>query len=279
MANQIIRSDRGHVELLIEGSGALLARMAPHSGDELFRLGQWTNEVLDGLRGLDGNMPAPLFVAIGEIANVGHLTASHRNAQWQRFRESAAEGPRRVCSLFLRFATSTGTPVEETFLGFFPFNLFPPPTIQEGGTLSQEEFTRKWEAGQGDFLLTFFFETDVYDLSRALRDWCKARTGEFPFRFERNAMPSAITRSALTMRFPGVRDRVWHRDRPIIFEFRPVNRKEAYQLEASYWRSVKDNRRAELADEIRARLEEAAATQPVSALGQPLGAGRAQAGS
>jgi hypothetical protein len=65
---------------------------------------------------------------------------------------------------------------------------------------------------------------------------------------------SPVTRSVLSIRFPRTRARGWHLDRAIIFEFRPVNQVEAYQLEAAYWRSVNDERRAELAEEIRARF-------------------------
>jgi hypothetical protein len=41
----------------------------------------------------------------------------------------------------------------------------------------------------------------------------------------------------------------------VVFELRPISRQEAYGLEADYWRSVNDTRRAELAEEIRARLD------------------------
>jgi hypothetical protein len=50
------------------------------------------------------------------------------------------------------------------------------------------------------------------------------------------------------------RDRRWHFDRAIIFEFRPVNTAEAYVFDAAYWSSVRVESRAQLADELRARL-------------------------
>jgi hypothetical protein len=44
-----------------------------------------------------------------------------------------------------------------------------------------------------------------------------------------------------------------------------VNPQEAYKLEGDYWRLVGDERRAELADEIRARLEkQTGGQQPVA---------------
>jgi hypothetical protein len=256
-ANQVIRGEGGAVELLVEDNRALLASMSTHGGSELFRLGRWTTEVFRGFRGLDGNLPAPLLIPVQRIAELGCLSASDRDAAWRQLRETPLDGPRRVCSLFLRTTTDTGKPIEERFLRFFPFNLFPAPPIEENETISAEEFTRRWEAGNEDFLLTAYLQSDVHDLSQALRDWCRSPSGEFPFRFEPSAVDSPVTRSVLSIRFPRTRDRGWHLDRAIIFEFRPVNRAEAYQLEATYWRSVNDDRRAELAEEIRARLANA----------------------
>jgi hypothetical protein len=266
-ANQVLRSDRGRAELLLEGGGELLASMDTQHDSELFRLGAWTGEILRGLRGLDGNLPAPLFVPIAEIAELGRQTASDRNAAWLRLREQPAPGPRRISSLFLRFASDTGVPVEETFLGFFPFNFFPAPTIDGGGQMSPEEFTQRWEAGTDDCVLTMYFQSDIYDLAYALREWSRDPSGEFPFRFLRDEVTFPVTRSALAIRFLRARDRLWHVDRPIVFEFRPVNRAEAYHLEANYWRSVNDHRRAELAEEISARV--AGATPVATTEGQP----------
>jgi hypothetical protein len=118
-ANQLIHDDRGRVELLAESNGALLASIEVHRGNELFRLGLWTADVLRGLRGLDGRLPAPLFVQAQRISELGRISASDRNAEWQRLRDLPAEGLHRVCSLFLRLATDTGTPVERRFCDSF----------------------------------------------------------------------------------------------------------------------------------------------------------------
>jgi hypothetical protein len=253
-ANQVVHRKGATVELLLQDNRALLASMRTHGGRDLFQLGPWSAEVLRGLRGLDGGLPAPVFVPVQRITELGHLSASDRDAAWRQLREPSAAGPRRVCSAFLRITTDTSRPIEEMFLGFFPFNLFPAPLVEANETISVEEFTRRWEAGDDDFVVIGYFQTDVHELSQALREWCKARYGEFPFHFEPNTVNSPVNRSVLSIRFGRARARGWHIDRPVIFEFRPVNRAEAYQLEAQYWRSVNDERRAELAEEIRARL-------------------------
>jgi hypothetical protein len=123
--------------------------------------------------------------------------------------------------------------------------------------MTQEELDRQWESGEVDFRLTAFFEPDVYEMVRLLREWCRDPRTEFPFgfRFGSDSIPGPVTRSSLSVVFPMAIDRVWHRERPVIFEFRLVSRAERYQLEAAYWRSVNDEARAGLADELRARLE------------------------
>jgi hypothetical protein len=253
-ANQLIRSGRASLELLVEDTSGLVAAMDAPRGGDLFRLGPWTPDVLRGLRNLDGNLPAPLFVPRARIMDLAHLSASEREAAWLQLRGAPSGGAPRNSSLFFRMSTDTGRPTEERFLRFLPFDVFPAPTIENNETMTPEEFKRRWELADGNFVITAYFQSDVYDLCQSLRDWCRSPSGAFPFRFERDAVDSPLTRSALNIRFLGARSRVWHVDRPIIFEFRPVNRAEAYEREATYWRSVKDERRAELADEIRGRL-------------------------
>ncbi len=65
---------------------------------------------------------------------------------------------------------------------------------------------------------------------------------------------SPVTRSVLSIRFLPTLDRIWYRQRPVIFEFRPANQIEAYKFEADYWRSIHDESRATLATEIRDRI-------------------------
>jgi hypothetical protein len=160
-----------------------------------------------------------------------------------------------MSTLFVRITNPAGIPVEETFVGFHPGLLFPAPTVGEGSNYSQEQLSQLWESGQTDFRITSFFGSDVYELAQKLREWCD-QGGEFPFRFHfgTDGTPHPVTRSVLCVRLLPAIPRAWYRERPIVFEFRPVNRVEAYELEATYWRSVGDEARAALATEIRDRL-------------------------
>jgi hypothetical protein len=261
-ANQLLQSGRGSIEFIVEDSGALLASATPRGGDDLFHLGTFTSAVMRGCRGLNGKLPAPLFIPTSTIERLAEVTASDRSAAWHEYQAAPPGGARQVTSLFSRIATDSGATVEENFLGFFPFDFFPAPEIEEGGAMSREEFTRRWQAAEEDFLITTFFQEDLYELLKGLREWCAQRSGEFPFRIQSGGPPTPVTRTAMSIRFLPVRNRVWHRDRPVIFEFRLVNRRDAYQLEATYWRSQNDDRRAELADEIMQRLEPEAGLQP-----------------
>ncbi len=152
-------------------------------------------------------------------------------------------------------ANPDGVVVEESFLTILTRNPFSAPRVGPGGSVTQEDLDRQWNGGEVDFRMTAYFEADVFEMARLLREWCRNTRSEFPFRFRfgPNDPPTPLARSVLSVVFPRAADRVWHRERPIVFEFRPVNRAEAYELEASFWRASGQPARAELADEIRAR--------------------------
>jgi hypothetical protein len=254
-ANDLFQRTDARVDVVSDSDGALLLGLTAHGRVPPFRLGAFNAAVIAGLGGLDPVVPAPLFVPSQEISRLGSLSPSERHEAWQQFRGNPPGGRHRVSSIYLRMATDGGHVIEERFLGFFSFDFFPAPAIESNAVWSAENFRNAWDAAALDFVIQGFFEDDVHVLSQALLEWLRARKGEFPFRLEPNTVTSPVTRSALAIRLLRARDRVWHVDRPIIFEFRPVNRREAYRLEAVYWRSVNDERRAALADEIYSRLE------------------------
>jgi hypothetical protein len=249
-ANQVIRSSGARIELIIEEGDRQLAIMESPQGSTLFGIWPGTENIQRALRGLDGGLPAPVRVAPDAIAEIANMAAAEREARWRAERDYGSDPRRRVSSVFLRLSMPDGRPFEERFLRFFPFSFFPAPTFGNGDGVDAEELRRQWTEGENDFLFTCFFHTDIHELALELRNWCQNPQGEFPFRFQSGGTPDPVTRSMLTVRLLRRRDRLWHLDRPIIFEFRPVNRKEAYEMESNYWRSVGDERRAQLAQEI-----------------------------
>jgi hypothetical protein len=249
-ANQIIRSTGARMELIVEEGDHLLAVMDIPQGNFLFGLWPGPENIQRALRGLDGESPAPVRVAPNAIAEIADMTPTDRGARWHAERHYGSDPRRRVSSVFLRMTTADGHPFEEQFHRFLPFNFFPTPTIQTDGSVTAEEVQRHWTEGESDFILTYFYHEDIHELTQELRNWCQDPRSEFPFRFQAGGVPNPVTRSRLTIRLLRRRDRVWYVDRPIIFEFRPVNQREAYEMEANYWRQRGDERRAELAQEI-----------------------------
>src|SRR5262249_5516219 len=138
-----------------------------------------------------------------------------RTARWRAERDNASDPRRRVNSVFLRLSMPDGHPFEEEFLCFLPFSFFSAPVLTADDMRAAEEARRQWNEGEVDCQLTCYFASDIHVLAQELRNWCDNRRTEFPFRFESGGIPEPITRSACTVRLFQVRDRVWHRDRPI----------------------------------------------------------------
>jgi hypothetical protein len=249
-ANQVMRSGGARIELIIEEGNRQLGIMENAPGDALFPMGPGQENIQRALRGLDSVSPAPIHMTPGAMAEIANMTQYDREARWQAERHYDVNPRRRVSSVFLRLAMADGRPFEERFLRFFPFSFFPAPSFENGEGVEADELRRQWTEGENDFLLTCFYNPDIHELALELCNWCKNPQGEFPFRFYSGGTPEPITRSILTIRLLRSRERRWYRDRPIIFEFRPVNRREAYKMEASYWQAMGDERRAQLAQEI-----------------------------
>jgi hypothetical protein len=240
-ANQVIRTSGARIELIVEEGDRQLAIMERAQGSILFGIWPGPENIQRALRDLDGSLPAPVRVAPEAIAEIANMSPAERDARWLGEREYEADPRRRVSSIYLRLVMPNGLPFE---------SFFPAPAFEDADGFTGEELRRQWAEAENDFLITTFFETDIHELAQELRNWCHNPQGEFPFRFQSGGTPGPVTRSTLTVRLLRSRDRVWYRDRPIIFEFRPVNRREAYQMEANYWRSMGDERRAELAQAI-----------------------------
>jgi hypothetical protein len=248
-ANQAIRSGRARIEMILEEGDRLLGSMDTVQGSGVFASGPDSAGTLRALRGVEGALHAPLQVPRETIAAIANMTASARSLHWQGVRANVAEQPR-ISSVFLRMTTADGRPYEERFLRFFPFSFFPAPTFEVDDSSKAEEVRRQWDEAESDFLITGFFCPDVHELKRELVNWFQDPSSDFPFRFMTGGTPEPVTRSKLTVRLLRSRDRIWHRDRPIIFEFRPVDRRESYEMEAAYWQSMGDSRRERLAREI-----------------------------
>jgi hypothetical protein len=254
-ANHLLGDPAMRIELLDEGSDRVLGSMANPSAHVIFPLEQFQGSISKGLRGLENSLPAPVLLPRNEMTRAAELTPSERAARWQALRNRDRADVPRFSAIFLRLTNAEGRPFDERFLAYLPFQLFNPPTFKDEADPSPlGDWRQKWVDADDDFILTSYFVEDIHELSKLIENWCKTPEENFPVKFSGDSDPSVISRSMMTVRFLRRRDRIWHIDRPIVFELRPVNPEEAYEMEAGYWRSLGDDRRAELAHEICDRI-------------------------
>jgi hypothetical protein len=248
-ANQVVRNSGARIEVILEEGDRQLGVMEGLQGNILFRLWDGPEVIQRALRGLEGDLPAPVRTLPSRIIEIAKMSQDERAKSWESERNYDSYPRKRVSSIYLRLTTADGRPFEERFLRFLPFSFFPAPTF-ETDEPTVEEVTRQWNEAENDFLITCFFGTDIHELADELCKWCDDPQNEFPFRFGSDGPPEPVTRSVLTVRLLRSRDHIFYRDRPIIFEFRPANRKEAYSMEAKFWQEKGDELRAKLAQEI-----------------------------
>jgi hypothetical protein len=257
-ASNIVQTAGARIELVSEDSGRMFASLVLNETADYFGIADWDPDVFRGLQGADGSLPFPVLLSQARLAEFGRLPEPERASEWEQLRRSAASDPPTVCSVYVRISNEVGAAALEEFLCFLPRLPISPPILGEGAPMDQTTFEAHWRAGTEEFTITAYFETDVLEMARLLRAWCLDPSTPFPFSFNPDAISSPLTRTFATIHLPRVIDRVWHRERPVVFEFRPIDRAESYELEAGYWRSQGDNARAELAEEIRDRLQQAA---------------------
>ncbi len=257
VANRQIELEGLRIEFVFAWSEQLFgtANVAKASGG-FFKVPPVWNESLRSLDGLEGNLPLPLFVNQDRLRQIAASTPQERQAFWRGLREKPLAERPLFTALLLQFAGPDEAPViHEEFLNFHSGFQFPPPALADGGTMSQEDFARKWSDGAEEVTVSAFFRSNVYELAESLRTWAQGAEGEFPLSFDTTDDSEPGFRSKFEIIFGPEADRVWHRLRPVTFRLRPISGSESYKIEAAYWRQIGDARRAELAEEIRSRRE------------------------
>lgn len=250
-ANKLAREGRARLELVLGKDEQLIGSSECPPGASCFVLGRDDDHFQRALRGLPNNSPCPTSLTASELIRVGNMAGSARQEYWDEISRNCTD---RHSAVFIRMLTAEGRPFEEQFLRFLPYDFIKSPEIDESSAvMTANELKVKWNDGRTDFAITGFFAPDMFELATNLRDWCRDLQGDFPFGFSNETSSEPTLRTMLTIRLLPRRNRVWHQDRPVIFEFRPVNRRESYHIEAEYWRGKGDEPRAKLAEEIRDR--------------------------
>lgn len=255
-AQKLLDQTPVNLEVIRDDKNELLVSTTSDPPLKLFKLLLWDDRAVSALEGLDKSLPLPLFLIRGQVEEVLSLN-SHIDRQrwWQNIIDTPSEELRTYYSVYLRITSETGRIIEDSFLQFIHDNPFTPPTLEEGASLTQDELDSKWNTGSEDFKIQAFFDVELMDGVSSLIAWMKNPASDFPFKFEFDNEVRSISqdRTVISVVLNKIINKTWYMERPLVFEFRPINRYEAYDLEAKYWRSVQDYPRQLLAEEIRDR--------------------------
>ena len=93
-ANQTIQSGRARIEMILEQGDRLLGSLESPRGARLFSLGPDSANFQRALRGVEGELPAPVQVPLDSLATVGNMSARDRASHWQEARLKNTEKPR-----------------------------------------------------------------------------------------------------------------------------------------------------------------------------------------
>jgi hypothetical protein len=254
-ANQLLTQEGVRFELLFGDSGRFFGGGSLGAGGAtLFNVPDWYAAARAALQGLDGELPFPQFVSRDDLMRVASASPADREAYWREVRDRAAEERPVVTYFLLQMVDAVGRVYGEEFLGFVRGTLSNPFVLDAQAGVSQQDLDRQWQAGAVSFSITGSFTEDTFQLSNVLLEWADDLRADFPLHFTSQGVTEPGLRSVVTMAYLPSVDRTWHRFRPVVIQVRPANPVERYAAEAEYWRSVNDEGRAQLADEIRLRF-------------------------
>jgi hypothetical protein len=248
-ANELLTTRGARIEFTVEPLNRQLATMVVRPGEgRLFQIGsQKIDLVVSSMTGTL-NSPPPLFVPADVLKGVVEKAREDQTAFWHEMRESCASNSKVYTAMILEMANAVDEVVDEEFLEFFSGHVFTAPKVEPPE--KQAEVDELWAKGETSAQMSAYYHEDIFTLAEELRKWVDDRKLEFPFKFGSDSPTAPGIRSNLRIIFDPVINCVWHRLRNVRFRFRPVNQKEAYEMEAAYWEHIGDEPRARLAREI-----------------------------
>jgi len=251
-ANRLVSAQQTSVDLFLDGSppkifGTLLA-----GGDnsQLFQTGIWDEESIKALDGLDGRLPAPMFIKREKLVEIAQMEEQARAAYWQAVRDG--ESAKSVYSIVISELAHDYEEkiVSPKLIALSKGVLFSPPSVKSSGEFDHEAFERQWRLGSERIEMSSYYTTDVLTLAAELDVWARHNREPFPFSMASAKVDHPTSRSLMRFIAEKEIDRVWHRMRPFVIRFRPTTRAEAYSMEAKFWTEQGDELRAMLAQEI-----------------------------
>lgn len=252
-ASEIAADGQLEVQLRVDGVGNL-GSTQPGSGIPFRMTDVLPIETLTVLAEIDRALPIPTFTAPGLIEQLETAPHERRATEFEAVKVKLAQNRPSATSILLRFASSDGQDFREEYLGCLPIGChFSAPEVSNG-SMTQDQIDGLWSSGKDHFKMTMLFREDCYTLAEQVREWVDDPSEPFPFRCDNELQFHYCKTRFEQEHYPHI-DRFWFIERPVVFRFCPVIRAEQYRVEMEYWRSINDERRAEMLTEMIAEEE------------------------
>jgi hypothetical protein len=205
-------------------------------------------ELLAALLAIDPQIPIPLFIRKQDAAAIIAADPGERPTVYRQIIDTLGKGKRDITTLYLVRESASGMAYQEEFLGFLPKSPFNCPTLNDPAkqALAEDE----WRKRETIMAVTCYMVSSAEEIAQAMIRWAEDRSPPFPAIriWKDDPVPHHCKAISQTEFLPAV-DRQWYRELPIRVVVRPLSRAEELEVEAAYWQSVGDTRRAELAGE------------------------------
>jgi hypothetical protein len=209
-------------------------------------------ELLHFLYSRSPESPLPFWISDDEVSVMEADSTDDRQLIYEKYAQMSVAEKTKVTSITLKCTTVDGRDLREEYLGEFPHVTFNPPQIDESSKLTQQELNDRWENPTEQIMLSASFTSDYYELAKEIREWARDPSKPFPLNVSSGPPPSPVFKTRFELvNCPHI-DRLWYVERPILLRVRPIQRREQWEVEASYWESVDDHERARL---LRERID------------------------
>jgi len=263
---ELISREGAQLELMVAKIGRSLAQMRFPPTEPRVPIDFVQPDLLAALLAIDPRIPVPLFISKADAAAITSAAPPDAPAVYRQIIDRLREKKPDVTTFCLVRETASGVAYQEEFLGFLPGVTFNSPTLSDPS--QQEAFDEKWRRRDETINVTCFTVEGAEEIAQAYLQWAEDWSKPFPVSIRSDLpAPHHCKTFMRTEVLPAI-DRQWYRELPTRVVLRPLTRGEELQVEATYWRSVGDVRRAELADE-RLQAVKGAGGQPETPVGSP----------
>lgn len=256
--NELIKTGPASLTLELDDGRRIASCQIPQGGLPAFNFAQLIPDFMDELLDVPDSSPMPWFFATPtedhmEPVDVHSLEHGSPNQSTRL----------EVTSVTLRVANANNVDFQERFLTFLEPGIHftcPAGSASKDGT-SKEELQRLWDEGNNAWIMTGLWEVGMTELANELRSWSQSPSKQFPLNFSTDPLIGHGFKTFVEMRFEPKIDRGSYFERPVLIKLRPPSNLEQKEVELTYWTSQGDLARAELTEEIIARLKKRATSK------------------